>query len=142
LTLSRIYDIFSQRENAEFLLFMMERGALIEKKEEKRRFERIELHADLRYQVRGQCSEPSKAVSSNVSAGGLALKVDCFLPVSTVLNIELNLTPRVLNFIGQVVWCQPLAHSDRCRIGVEFIEVDSAQRVFLSNHIKLQSGKL
>lgn len=115
---------------------------MIKKSEDRRHFERLDLHADLRYQVRGQASEPSKAVSNNVSAGGLSLNVEEFLPAATTLNIEINLVPRVLCFIGEVIWCQPLAHSDRCRIGIEFIEVDPVELEFLLDYIKMHTGKL
>lgn len=115
---------------------------MIEKKDDRRRFDRLDLHADLRYQLRGQAAEPSMAVTNNVSAGGVALNVDKFIPVSTLLNIDINLMPRVLSFIGQVAWCQGLSHSDRFRIGVEFLEVDPAERDFLQDYIKMQTGEL
>ena len=115
---------------------------MIEKKDDRRRFDRVELHTDLHYQVRGQTSESKIAVSNNVSVGGLALNVDKFISASSLLNIDINLMPRVLKFIGQVVWCQALAHSDRYRVGVEFIEVDPVERGFLQNYIKMQTGRL
>ena len=56
--------------------------------------------------------------------------------------LELKLLSRVLNAIGRVVWVNPLAHSDRYRMGVEFVELDPQKKLYLSEYILMQENIL
>lgn len=105
---------------------------------EKRRFQRVDLHSALRYQVRGAPSFDN-AVSDNISEGGLAFNSLEFIPPSTPVMLEVNLLSRILHPIGRVSWCQPLPHSSRNRLGVEFLEFDSSERKYLSDYIGMQT---
>ena len=116
--------------------------ALIIKPEEKRQYARVDLRTDLRYQPRGLAAQFANAVSNNVSLGGIGLDVDRFLAPSTILNLDIDLLSRVLHPIGRVAWCQPLAHSDRNSLGVEFIEFNFIEKSILADFIKMQSGQL
>ena len=106
--------------------------------EEKRQFQRIDLHAAMRYQIRGT-PDFDNAISDNVSEGGLAFNSLRFIPPSTPIMLELSLLSRILHPICRVSWCQPLPHSDRNRLGLEFVEFDSSERKHLSDFIALQT---
>jgi len=108
-------------------------------KGENRRFKRIDLRAPVRYQVRGRL-DFDNGVSDNISEGGLAFSAIKFVPPSTPVMLEINLLQRMLCPIGRVSWCQPLPHSDRSRLGVEFVEFSSSDRDFLSDYINMKSG--
>ena len=106
--------------------------------EEKRRFKRVDLHAPVRYQIRGE-PDFSNTLSDNISAGGIAFSSPKFIPPSTKVMLEMSLLSRMLNPIGVVSWCQPLPHSDRNRLGIEFLEISSSQRSFLSDYINIKT---
>jgi Tfp pilus assembly protein PilZ len=106
--------------------------------EEKRRFQRVDLRAALRYQIRG-VSDFDNAISDNISEGGLAFNSLKFIPPSTPVMLEINLLSKILHPIGRVSWCQPLPHSNRNRLGVEFLEFDSSEKKYLSDYVDMQA---
>jgi len=108
------------------------------KKEEKRCFRRINLHTPIRYQVRGE-SVFDNTLSDNISEGGLAFNSPKFIPPNTTVMLEIGLFSRMLYPIGRVSWCQPLAHSDRNRLGIEFLELSSSEKSFLSDYINIKT---
>ncbi|MCX5706358.1 MAG: PilZ domain-containing protein [Candidatus Omnitrophica bacterium] len=107
----------------------------------KRQFSRIDLHAPLRYQVRGY-AEFANAISDNVSLGGMAFNAHRFLAPETTIMLEVNLLSRILHPIARIKWCQPLPHSDRSRLGVEFLEFNQIEKNYLSDYIDMQQGVL
>ena len=108
-------------------------------KEEKRRFRRIDLHTRLRYQIRGD-SVYDNTISDNISEGGVAFTVSRFISPSTNIMLELDLLCRTLYPIGKVSWCQPLPHSEKNRLGVEFIEFNPIEKSFLADYINIKTG--
>ena len=106
-----------------------------------RRFNRVDLHAPMRFQVRG-VPDFDNAVSDNISEGGVAFNSLKFIPPQTPLMLEVNLLSRIIHPIGRVRWCQPLPHSDRSRLGVEFTEFNSLERGFLREYVSMKSGQL
>jgi len=106
-------------------------------KEEKRRFQRVDLHTTLRCQVRGS-ADFDNSISDNISEGGLAFSSSKFIPPSTPVMLEIGLLSKILHPICRVSWCQPLPHSNRNRLGVEFLEFDSSEKKYLSDYIGMQ----
>jgi hypothetical protein len=95
----------------------------------------------MRYQVRGRPSESDNVVSNNISACGVAFNTNRFLAPQTALMLDIDILSRVLHPIGRVAWCQPLPHSDRNRLGVEFLELNPLEKNFLEDYIKMQTDR-
>lgn len=110
------------------------------KVEEKRRFPRIKLNLPIRYQVRG-VPDSSNVASDNLSAGGLSFVNNKFIAPETPLMVELNVLSRVLTLAAKVAWVLPVSHSDRYRMGVEFLELDMAEKYYLSDFVDIQLDK-
>lgn len=111
------------------------------KEENKRRFPRIHIQSQLRYQVRGS-PEISNTVADNISVGGLSFIGNSFIAPLTNLNLEVDVLSRILNITGKVAWASPLPHSDRYRLGVEFVEFDEMQERYLSDYIDLHMATI
>ena len=111
------------------------------KLEEKRRFPRITFKAPIHYQIRGG-SEFSNAVSNDLSLGGLNFVTDKFIAPRTSVGLEVDVLSRILSPIGRVTWLSPLAHSDRYKVGVEFLELDPREKNYLRDFIDMQMGKI
>lgn len=109
--------------------------------EEKRRSPRIRLRIPLHYQIRGS-SEFGDTISDDISAGGIGFTGNKFIVPQTLVALEINLLSRILKSIGKVAWSSPLPHSDRYRLGIEFLELDLHQRNYLKDFIDMQTGKL
>ena len=109
--------------------------------EEKRRFPRIEIHTPLRYQVRGT-PEFNNATTDNISIGGLGFVNEEFIAPENGLTLEVSILSRLLNSTARVVWSSPLPHSNRYRVGVEFLELEEQGKKYLQDFIDLQMNKL
>ena len=104
---------------------------------ENRSSPRINFHSKVHYQLRGK-PEFDSAVTSNISCGGMRFSNDKFIPTSTAIMLEINVLNRVLRPIGRIAWSQPVSHSNRSHMGVEFIEFDTLERNYLKEFINMQ----
>jgi len=109
-------------------------------REEKRRFPRIKLNTALCYQVRG-AHDFNSTVSHDISESGVALVNDKFINCESLLNLKIKVLSRVLSAVGKVTWVNPMPHSNRFRIGVEFLEIDTWDKSYLCDYISMQSNK-
>ena len=108
--------------------------------EEKRRFPRMPLRIPLHYQVRGT-SKFNNTIINDISSSGLGFTNSEFIAPNTTLALELNILSRVLRPVGRVAWSSPLPHSDRCRLGLEFLELDPKEKNYLSGYIDMKAAK-
>lgn len=106
---------------------------------EKRNFPRIPLRTPVHYQIRG-LAESNHTVSNNISLNGIGIINERFISPQTPVMLEINLVSRVLRPIGRIAWASPLSHSDRYRIGIEFLELDSQEKSYLKNFINIQNA--
>jgi len=109
--------------------------------EEKRYCSRIEVRTPLRYQIRGT-AEFNNVISNNIGLGGVGFINNKFIAPKTFVTLEVNILSRILNPIGKIAWANPLAHSDRYQLGIEFLEFDSAEKKYLKDYIDMLSSKL
>jgi hypothetical protein len=109
--------------------------------EEKRQFPRINLRTPIRYQIRGN-SLFDHAVSDNISLGGLSYIGNTFIAPSTALMLEINILSKILRPVGKIIWSQPLPHSDRNRLGIEFLELDLNEKSYLADFISMHTNIL
>ena len=107
------------------------------KNTEKRFSPRVDLHPEIRYQLRGK-ADFDNAVCSDISCGGLRFTGERFIPTSTPVMFEINVLNRVLRPIGRVAWSAPIPHSDRQQLGVEFIEFNILEKNYLEDFINMQ----
>lgn len=108
---------------------------------EKRQFPRIDLHAPLRYQIRGS-KHFDNAISANISLGGIGFINNLFIAPSTLLMLEIDIAAKILRPIGKVVFSSPLPHSNRNKLGIEFVEINPAEKNYLSDYINMKLGKI
>lgn len=109
--------------------------------EEKRNFPRLRSRIPLRYQIRGT-PEFADTVSDDISTGGISFIDKKFVTPKALVMLEMNLLSRILKSAGRVAWASPLPHSDRYRLGIEFLELDPRERTYLSDFIDMQMGKI
>ena len=104
---------------------------------ERRRFPRISLKSPLRFRARGE-QKVRSAVSADISLGGTSFLNDGFIIPETIVALEINLLSKVVYPIARIVQSWHLTHSDRYRIGVEFLELNALDRNYLSDYIDMQ----
>ncbi|MCM8780723.1 MAG: PilZ domain-containing protein [Candidatus Omnitrophica bacterium] len=108
---------------------------------EKRRNPRLRVHLPLRYQIRGT-PEYSNSLCEDISLGGLSFINDKFIAPSTPLKLEINVLSRILSPQARIAWAAPLAHSDRYRMGVEFLEISPQEKNYLSDYLDIHTTKV
>ena len=113
---------------------------MVIKQEESRRFPRLKFSNPLRFQVRGT-PKPCTSLSENISLNGIGFINNDFIAPLTPVTMEINVLSKVLRPIAKVVWSAPLAHSNRYRLGAEFLEMDMKDRKLLSDFVNLRSNR-
>jgi len=111
--------------------------AILGKKQIARFFPRIDSQVEFRYQLKGQ-PDFERAVSSDISCGGLRFTSDRFIPTSTPVALEINLLNRLLKPVGRIAWSAPLPHSYRNQMGIQFMEFDALERQYLEDFVDTQ----
>ncbi len=109
--------------------------------QEKRRFPRIELKTPLHFQVRGT-PDSINTVTDDISEGGLGFINNGFIAPQTSVALEISILSRILHPFGRIAWSQPIAHTDRYRVGIEFLEIDQKDKSFLSDFINLRNTQI
>jgi c-di-GMP-binding flagellar brake protein YcgR len=107
--------------------------------EENRSSFRIKLQAPLRYQIRGK-PEFNNTVTNNISLGGLSFSNSSFIPLDTLLMLQVNILSRVVNPIGRIAWANSVPRSDRYQFGVEFMEMDMAEKRYLTDYVDMKTA--
>lgn len=106
-------------------------------KNNKRLFPRVGIKGSLRYQVRGT-QEYNTTMCEDISEDGVGFMNDRFIAPHTSINLEINSLPRLLQPKGKVVWAAPCPRSDRYRIGVKFMEMESIDKNFLTDYVNMK----
>lgn len=101
---------------------------------ENRLYRRIPLHNPLAYRIRGNpisyCT-----LTDDISRGGVAFYNQNFIAPNTTLNLEIEILKHKVFPIAKVRWSAPLAHSNRYRVGAQFIEINDTDIKFLEEFI-------
>ncbi len=108
---------------------------------EKRRYSRVKLKSPLHINIRGK-GDFSDTVSEDISAGGICFINNQYIAPLTNLMLEVKVLSRILNPIGRIVWVNTIPHSDRYRMGAEFIELDPQKKLYISEYILMQENIL
>ena len=108
---------------------------------EKRRYSRVKLKSPLHFNIRGK-GDFNDTVAEDISSGGICFTNNKYIAPLTNLMLEVKVLSRVLYPIGKIVWVNPLAHSDRFRMGAEFVELDPENKLYLSEYILMQENIL
>ncbi len=109
----------------------------LQNQKENRSFLRLEFHSKIRYQFRGKPDFDS-GISRDISYGGLRLTNERFIPTSTLVMLEINVLNRILRPVGKVAWTNSLAHSNRNQTGIEFVEMNREDQLYLKDFIDMQ----
>jgi c-di-GMP-binding flagellar brake protein YcgR len=109
--------------------------------DEKRRFPRVVLKTPLFLKIRGT-QKFDNTLSEDISEGGLCCTSDAFIPPKTNLMLEFNVLAKTFSPIGRVAWANSLPHTNKYKLGIEFISMDMESRRYLNNYIGLRLGTL
>jgi len=109
--------------------------------EDKRRFPRIKLKTPIYYRVRGK-QEFNHSLTEDISEGGVALTNEGYIAPFTNLMLEIRILSQILAPVGRVAWASPIAHSNRYRVGVEFMQLEPQKTDYLREYIELQRNNL
>ena len=69
------------------------------------------------------------SLSDNISLGGIKLNISAFIPLNTILslNVQLPLQQHTASVKGKVVWVKEIPFGERFEIGVEFLSESLGQ---------------
>lgn len=79
---------------------------------------------------------PINLALNNVSQGGLAFDSPSFIPIGTLVNIQIPIVKSNFQVTGVVQWCQQQApDKDNYEVGIEYIDHEDAFRVRMVEQI-------
>ncbi|HUW23972.1 MAG TPA: PilZ domain-containing protein [bacterium] len=114
--------------------------------EEKRKFLRIRADFGIKYKIKDSHSPPKKAVSVNISEGGIMIKVSEKLDIRTILELKITLpSPHVtISSLGQVIYVLDNYWDEYppYRYGVEFLELKKKDREVIRKFVNEAIAKL
>ncbi|MCK9573433.1 MAG: PilZ domain-containing protein [Candidatus Omnitrophica bacterium] len=87
-----------------------------------------------------ECDEMSHknyfyTVSKDLSAGGVRIVSNKFLPKNEQIKISINLIDKMVNLNAKVAWCNEARASDNYLCGLEFIEANKSSRNEISGFL-------
>jgi hypothetical protein len=77
-------------------------------------------------------------LTKDISFKGVKIETNTFLPINTLLKIELSLTkpPRAIKAIGRVRWIKSRYADEKFEMGIEFIDTPKESIKALTKHIE------
>ena len=76
-------------------------------------------------------------ISKDISSSGVRIQANVFLPVDTLIKMQLNLKapPRMVTALGKVKWIRSLYGDESYEAGLEFVDTSSETIKLLADHI-------
>ena len=108
---------------------------MIEKVAQQRRFPRVGIKVPVRYQMRGY-PQIGNTLSEDISIQGVRMLGERYVVPETALDLQINLKAHVIRVTGKIAWSNVIPRSDRHHMGIEFLEVEPEERVYLANFIR------
>jgi len=113
---------------------------------EKRKFLRVRIDFGLQYKIKDSHSPLKKAVSVNISEGGIMMKIPKKLDIGTLLKLKITLpSPHVtISTLARVVYVLDNYWDEYppCRCGVEFLELKKKDRELIRKFVNETIAKL
>ena len=111
--------------------------------QERRSFKRIKLSEPVHFQLKDS-HEYGGCLTADISAGGVRINFNDFVPVNTEFVLQLQLaSQKMIDCVGRVVWVEQMPYSDRYQVGLKFENTGSlvgSQRE-INDFIKLRETR-
>ncbi len=112
--------------------------------EERRSYPRAQCDLALQYRnLNKNYSQAAGALAKDISAGGMRFISSNFLPVFTLLRIELLIESdiRSISLTARVAWTEKLPYNENYLIGVEFLNIRNEDRVKINSFVNTKIAK-
>lgn len=110
---------------------------------EKRKVKRVKKESKITINVLSEDTVPRNKkiiyhLTKDISSKGAKIQTNTFLPINTLLRIELSLMkpPRVVKAIGRVRWVKSRYGDEKFEMGIEFTDTPRESIKALSKHIE------
>jgi hypothetical protein len=82
-------------------------------------------------------------MSKDISSIGARIQTNAFLPVDTLLKIQLTLKdpPRIVTALGKVKWVRSLYADESFEAGLEFVDTSEETVKLLADHVAEATGQ-
>ena len=99
-----------------------------------RQYSRFPFRESVGYQI-GE-APLTGSLSGDISEGGLCLNVHEFIPLNTIVRLQIHVSDpeRVLAAQGRVIWVREVPQSERYDVGIQFV-VDQDTGPVLRNYV-------
>jgi len=109
---------------------------------ERRHVQRIEQETKVAFSVMSggefaHYRRMAHSLTKNISLSGIMMQSDVFIPVGSMLTLELSLekNPEVITVIGQVRWIKTIFEDENFAVGLEFVDLPTTGLNALLSHL-------
>ncbi len=110
---------------------------------ERRRFPRLSHKTSLQYRnlsANGNGSAPSAmkgTVTKDISAGGVRMMTDRFMPLDSKVKVEFSLSSNVKSISAEakIAWVQKMPYNENFLVGLEFVDIKHEARVEVIRYV-------
>jgi len=112
------------------------------KMQDKRQFIRLSAYHLAKYKpLSFQKEEAIPVITTirDISAGGICLRTEEYLPVSSMLELKINFPAQTTPIftLVKVVWIKKRANGRYYEVGAQFAEIEESARRFINDHIAM-----
>lgn len=116
-------------------------------KREQRQFIRLKAYHLAKYRPlspESRQAEPILVSLKDISAGGVCLRTEIPLPVSSLMELKINFPPfdNPVSCLARVVWVKKFGKLPRYEAGLQFSDLSEEARKAIDQGIKFTKGKL
>ncbi len=103
---------------------------------ERRKFSRVSEAAEISYSIMPRY-KTERRLTRDLSLGGIRFISDSFIPLSSVLKVEIKLkhTQRIISAIVKVVWVRSVFGDESYEIGAKFLQIKNKDLEFLDYYL-------
>lgn len=98
---------------------------------ERRKYIRLKAYHLAKYRCLSNPEKPAVTASiKDIGGGGVCLRVEEQIPVSSILQIYINFPqmPQAIPCLAKVVWAKKLGKTNRYELGIQFLEIEDIFR--------------
>lgn len=84
-------------------------------------------------------AQPILVALKDIGAGGVCLRTEEYLPVSTQIDLRINFPglDYPISTLARVAWIRQIGKSKRYEVGAQFVNLDESLRQIIDKHVKL-----
>lgn len=115
--------------------------------QEKRKYVRLKVYHLAKYRPASSEKEQAQPILvrlKDIGAGGVCLRTEEYLPVSSLIQLEINFpaSDHPIFSIAKIAWIKEIGKSKRYEVGAQFVNLEESVSKIIDEQVKLVHQRL